>query len=142
METTEVDDRIIHNCFRAVKCPDRTFERGAVCCVCGNTILLGVVFAHGYCPDQARNWCELFTNNVWVLRHDFCKRNLMIVLCSICFLPEVELCHFPGESEQQQFDKISLEASQEHKGGIPCHPKFKRRLKVNKSKSSRKLADQ
>lgn len=136
MDITETDDRKIYDCFRVVKLPAPTYHGGEVCQACGHRITCGLVFFHKHTPGVFF-LCDLLAEDTWgILCH---YRANLIVICGDCFLPEVELCYLPGESEQRQLEQISLDADDGR--GFGPQLKFKKRLRVNKSKSARKLAD-
>lgn len=134
MNTTPDDGRPLYTCFRAIACPSSELGDYVNCSVCRNNVLLGVVFLHNY-SEASHSRCTLIDEGLWpslVVDHK-------IIICCNCFYPKVELCYVVGASEDYQTARIGMATRGPF--ALCCTPMFKVRLKCNKTKSSRKLAD-
>lgn len=134
MTSTLYDDRSLYTCFRAIACPSSELGEYVHCSVCRNNILLGVVFLHRY-SEASHPKCTLIDEGLWyplVADHK-------VIICCNCFYPKVELCYVVDSPEDYQISSISLATRGLY--ALCCTPMFKVRLKCNKTKSSRKLAE-
>ena len=135
MEEIAADDRQIYSCFTLTKVPYWA-DAGMRCDICENNVLLGYVFCYHHSLSKLRSEDSPLLN-LWGGYHGR-YASWPLVVCSHCFLPKVELCEFPGESEEQQFKKCIMDGRVDM---FHSNPAFKIRLQLNKSKSARKLAD-